>query len=388
MKPAKITKRILLILCIMLVGGLGGMLMDRYLFPYLSSTKIFSKYSFFQRTAENTTFINKTEQVYITENDSIIKLTNQTASSVVSILSFQKEAAPKTASAKTVSSPNRSGSGVIVTSDGLIMAHRNALAEGIGIVYKVLTNNGDSFDAELIGVDRYSQLAFLKINASNMSAISFSDSDEIKTGQRAIAIASGYQGQFYRYRSATVSFIDNLESVSGQKLESSESMQGVIDLGPATPIEYVGGPVIDYAGQTIGIVGSVNIDEIQKTFTLPSNEVRKVIERAIRGELDKSPILGIYYVPLSKDYAIMNSLPQEKGALIYSASGQRGLAIISGSPADKAGLRLGDVITKVNGQEIDHKNPLPELLYAHNSGDKITLTIMRNGAESDIEIGL
>lgn len=388
MKIQKVAKKTLIIILIMIIGGLGGIIMDRYIFPYLSSTNFFSKYAFFKKTNENTTFINKTEQIYIKEDDSIIKLGGQISSSIVSVLSYPDPVNQKNLSTKIKEAEMSKGTGTIITSDGLIMVHASLITTQPGVLYKVVMQNGNSFDADLLGIDSYSQLAFLKINASNLPSISFSDSNEARSGQKIIALGSGYQGQFYRYSAGILSFINNLRNTSDQNLLSSEKMQGIFELDLNINDDYVGGPIVDYAGQVVGIIGRHSGENKTSFFGIPSNEVKKVIDKAINNELKESPVLGIYYVPLNKDYAIQNGITQESGDIIYSTSGQRGLAIISNSPADKAGLQLGDILTKINDQDINSENSLPEILYGLKKGDKIKLQIVRNNKEMDIEVSL
>ncbi len=372
----------------MILGGLGGVLMDRLVFPYLSSLDFFSKYAFLKKSKENTTFINKTEQIYIKDDESIIKLTNQVASSVVSVLSYPDSEKQKYSKAKNEAENFRKGTGLVVTSDGLIMIHSSIVSPDNTEKYKVLLPNGNDLDADLVGIDLFSGLAFLKVNASNLSSVSFSDSSNIKAGQRIISIGSGNRTQLYRFGFGVLSFVDELGSVSGKSVYSSEKMQGIFELDLDLETDFSGGPVIDYAGQVVGVIGEIKNSEKIDFFALPSNKVKKVIEKAIRGELDKSASLGIYFVPLTHEYAIQNSLKRESGALIYSASGQRGLAIISGSPADKAGLQLGDIIIQINDREITLNNPLPNLLYDYKKGDTITLKILRNDKETEIKVNL
>lgn len=388
MRIKKISKKFLILLFVMLFGGIGGIIINRFIFPRLAAQKFFSHYEFLKKSAENTTLINKTEQVFIKEDTSVSKIAGQTTSSVVGIISFSNQT-EKTISSKQklVQNEPKIGTGVIATSDGMILTYASAINLE-NSKYKVLISDGNLYDANLVGVDSFSNLAFLKISASNLSAVSFANSDEENAGEKVLAIGYGSENYPFAYNSGLIGSIENNFSVSGKNLASSESLQGVFKMDFNPEQSFIGGPVANYAGQVIGIIGANKIESENNFFILPSNKAKKIIEKAIRGELSNNPVLGIYFVPLSRDYAIQNGLNNQKGALIFSVSGQRGLAIMANSSADKAGLQLGDIITKINNDEIDETHSLPDLLYQYKKGDKINLTIIRAGQESVKEVQL
>lgn len=112
------------------------------------------------------------------------------------------------------------------------------------------------------------------------------------------------------------------------------------------------------------------------------------MESAISGELQERPFLGIYYVPITKEYSLVNDLTRDRGALIYSASGKQGLAILADSPAEKAGLKLNDIIIAINGQEINLSNPLSNKLGEFKKGDQIELLVVRENKEIVVPVSL
>lgn len=361
---------------LLVFGIIGGIIADGYLFPYLGSTDFFSKYEFLKKSAENVTIINKTEQVMVKEETSLSKISNQAASSVVNIISHPDE-----------KNPAKNGTGVIVTSDGMVMTYHSAINTN-SPKFSVMTHSGNIYDAELEGVDSYSNLAFLKINASNLPAISFGNSDDSKPGEKLISIGNSSELYENEYAAGLLSNLNNFYNISGKALASSEKLEGVFETDFNNQEKFVGGPVVDYSGQTIGIIGSVEKSNGKEYFQIPSNKVKQIIEKALRKELDQNAYFGIYYRSISKTQSLVKGTGPEEGAIIYSPSGQQGLAIIAGSPAQKAGLRIDDVIVAVNGEKItSHKN-LPELLYQHKKGNEIELGIWRNGKEQKIKVQL
>lgn len=371
----KISKKAILIVFVVILGGLGGVLADRYAFPYLSTVSWFSKIDFLKKSIENVTVINRTEQVFVKEETSLSKITNQISSSVVNIISIPERTMPQ------------NGTGLIVTSDGLIMTYATAIiAENAK--YKTLTFDGNSYDASLVGVDAYSNLAFLKINASNLPAVAFGDSDNAQPGEKIVAIGNSLGSYNNIFSSGLLESFNPSFNLAGKTVSSSEKMEGVFETDLSSENNFIGGPVVDYSGAVIGIVGAIQKDNEKAYFAIPSNKAQNVINRAIKNELGQNPYLGIYYVPILKTFALANNLGADKGALIYSPSGQQGLSIIAGSPAQKAGLQIKDTILAIENQQIDEKNALSDLLYHFKKGDLIELTIMRNGQEQKVKVRL
>jgi serine protease Do len=382
------TKEILIILVIIIVSGLSGIIANRYIFPRLAMTKFFGKYDFIKKSTENITVINKTEQVFIKEDSSINKIVSQVTSSVVNITSYaapEKNALSGKNTNTTTQLVIKSGTGLIVASDGLIVTYASAIIPE-NAKYKVIVSDKNIYDATLIEIDSYSNLAFLKINASNLSVASFANSDEAKPGEKIIAIGNDLPASAPFFAAGILSSFNPSYNLSEKTIASSEKLEGVIEIDNSRQNRYLGGPVVDYSGQIIGITGSVRRDNADSFFQIPSNKVKLVIEKELRKELSMNLLLGIYYISIDKAYALINNLPSETGAQIYSPSGQQGLSVIANSPADIAGLKINDIITEVSGEKITIEKSLPDLLYKHKKGEEIELTILRNSQELKIKI--
>lgn len=376
-------KKILLIAGVVVVAGLSGIAADRFIFPHLASKPWFSKSEFLKRSLETTTVINKTEQIFMKEEATVNKITGNNTASIVNIISYSE--APVQAKSNSSSVAPKNSTGVIVTSDGLIMTYAPAINTDAS-KYKILTSDGGSFDAELAGIDSYSNLAFLKISASNLPTISFANSDDENPGEKIIAIGND-QGDYQNiFSSGLLSSFNTTFNISGKTVSSSEKLEGVFELDINSGAICEGGPVINYAGQTVGIAGSVLIDGSERPFVIPSNKVKKVIDRAIRKELGQNPALGIYYTPVTRSLAIAKKIPESKGAMIYSPSGQQGLAVIADSPAARSGLRINDIITKVNGEEVSAKNSLSNIIYSYKTGETLEFAVIRDGAEIKLPV--
>lgn len=385
----KIIKKIVFAAIIIALGGFGGILANRYFFPYLGASKFFSKYEIFKKSVSDVTVINKTEQVFVKEESSVTKITNQAAASVVNIIAYPKVDNAKPVAKKSLADKAAVANlaGVIVTSDGMIMSYQPE-ADAESFSYKAMIYNGNVYDANFLGVDSYSHLAFWKIETNNLPAISFGNSDESLPGEKVIAVGNNFGAYANRYAAGILSNFNPAYNLAGKTVSSSEKLEGVFEADFTAQKNYIGGPLVDYTGQVIGIVGFLDRDNGREYFAIPSNKVKAVIEKAIKKEWNQGAKLGIYFVPITRTYALVHNLKQEKGVLIYSPSGQQGLAVIAGTPAQKAGLQIQDIITAVNGSEIALQKNLPGLLNQYKAGEEIELTVIRNEQEIKIKVQL
>jgi serine protease Do len=380
-RSKKIVRLLFKSLVVFIIAAIATIVIEHYIFPRLSTTKLFSSCKFFQEAAENVTIINKTEQVTVKEDDSVNSIASKVTSSVVDIISISQNK-----QLGKLIPESKSGTGVIVTSDGLVVTYRTAIFEK-DATYKILASDGSAYDAELRGVDEFTNLAFLKVNASNLSAIPIADSNDFRPGKKLIAIGNSDGNYQNRFAGGLLSNTNKTFNIAGKTVSSSEKLEGVFETDFADREEYVGGPVINYNGELGGITGSVMVDNQERFFQIPSNVVKKSMDLAIINQLEKRPILGIYYIPITTKYLVANNqFGQEKGAIIFSSSGKQGLAIISGSAAEKAGLMINDIITAVNDQEINLDNPLSNLLNQYKKGDEIELLVKRNGNDLKVKI--
>jgi len=383
------TKKALFLIAIILISGFSGVIANRYIFPRLAMMKFFAKYDFIKKSTEAVTIINKTEQVYIKEDASVNKIVSQVIASVVNVTSYavSEKIGTKTLSGVTIQPTTKNGTGLVVTSDGLVVTYASVLIAD-NAKYKVTFDNGNVYDATLLEVDSYSNLAFLKIEASNLSVASFANSDEAKPGEKIIAVGNDSLTGVPFFSAGVLSSFNPYYNLSEKIIASSEKLEGIFEVDLEAQTHYIGGPIVDYAGQIIGITGMVNRDSKENFFQIPSNKVKLVIDKEIKKELETNCALGIYYVPIAKTYASINNLPSEFGALIYSPSGQQGLAVIANSPAANAGLRINDIISAVAEDKIDAGKSLPDLLYKHKKGEEVELTVLRNSEELKIKVQL
>ncbi|MBQ9019793.1 trypsin-like peptidase domain-containing protein [Candidatus Saccharibacteria bacterium] len=315
-------------------------------------------------------------------NGTIAEVANRVSPSVVSILTETRIQSWYGQS----STSSAAGTGVIVTKDGYVLTNKHVI-EGANKVSVVL-DNGTTYEpsqVEIIGTDPSNDIAFLKIkDVTDLNAASLGDSKNITIGQQVIAIGNAlgmYQNTVTEgIISGTGRTIDAADS-TGQNVERLTDM---LQTDAAINAGNSGGPLVNAAGQVIGIntaVGSGN----NLGFAIPISSIKGMLKTLIEtGKLQRSYI-GVYYESLTPQTAKQNNLDVSAGAYIHSTSGS---AVITDSPAAKAGLKDGDIIIRVNGAKVGSAGSLGTLIGEYAPGDKITLTIIRDKEEKTLDLTL
>jgi len=391
----KISKWLLFIMLFLIVGGFSGVFMERFGMPWLSSKKILEEYSFFQKANERVTVINKTEQVTVYENFSLTKTAQNVLPAVVSIVEYSDDEINVNKSEIKASKDiqNSVKTGIILTSDGLIISvsREPKISEGAVIKekkYKIFVSDGRQLDAEKISSDSYSMTDFYKVEESNLPAANFGNSNDLETGEKIIVIgnASGeYQNTFSL---GVINEMHKRFSLLNSELSSSEKMEGAIICDALINASNVGGPIVDFNGTVVGIANYILKDGENVGFVVPINKLQHSIDAVITNDQKKSATLGLYYLSINKEIELLNNLSRDKGALVYSFTGQQGLAVKKGSAADIAGVQLGDIIIAVDEKEVNLDNPLSQIISTYHQSDDVKLDLLRNGSVQKLTVKL
>lgn len=379
-------------LFVLILGGVGGVFFERSVVPRLATSSYFGQFDFFQKAAEHVTVINKTEQIVIREDDSVEKIVSQPATAVINIVALPSQTNDAKGNIATLGAAAEAvmtTTGVFLTNDGLVATYSETPFDTTKTKYSILLYDGSIHEALFVGRDTLTNLSFFRVaDTANTPAIAFANSDDARVGRKLIAIGNTFAEYQNRLAVGLLGNINRIFNLSGKTVASSEKWESVFEMDLAKPETFVGGPVIGFNGEMVGIVGVLTINNIVQSFIIPANVVRDSLNRVTSGTLEKRPALGAYYLPITKALALGQGLARDRGALIYSRSGSTGLALIADSPAMRSGLLAGDIIQSVNGVEINLDNPLPKLLSRFNIGDTITLIILRSGAEKTVEVKL
>ncbi|MCM1506658.1 MAG: trypsin-like peptidase domain-containing protein [Ruminococcus flavefaciens] len=284
----------------------------------------------------------------------------------------------------STSSATGTGTGVVITDDGYIVTNAHVIYDseygaGLADSIKVLMNDDNSYDADVVGYDTDCDLAVLKIEVSGLTPAEFGDSDSLMLGESVIAI--GNPLGFDLMNTVTSGIVSGLN----RNITINDKAMNLIQTDTAINSGNSGGPLINKYGQVIGInsskmsssYGSASIEGIG--FAIPSNETSKIIDDLMAyGYVTGKPQLGISCQNVTETVSQMYNMPM--GVYVTEVS--------EGSAADKAGLQSGDIIVAVDGKDVETAEELNAQKNTHSAGDTIEVTYIRNGREKTAEITL
>ncbi len=294
------------------------------------------------------------------------------------------------------------GTGIIISSAGLIVTNRHVVPEGTTTVSITLSDGTELKDVSVIGRTSPSDsldVAFLKIKDAKghkLIPAAIGDSGNVQVGDDVVAIGNAL-GQFQNTVTSGIisGFARSVQASSGGDSNSftpsssdTESLNNLFQTDAAINEGNSGGPLVNLNGQVIGINTALAGNAQNIGFAIPINDARGLINQVIKTGKFERPFLGVHYLALTADVASQFSLNVQNGAFILPTTDPTQPSIVSGSPADQAGLQERDIISQVGGRKIDQTHSLISLLDQHQPGDKITLTIIRDGKSQKISITL
>jgi S1-C subfamily serine protease len=279
------------------------------------------------------------------------------------------------------------GTGFFVSADGYIVTNKHVVSQE-GVEYTVVTNDGKTHDVQVVDKDPSFDVAILKIDTDEaVPFLQFADMKNVRLGQTAVAIGNAL-AEFPN--SVSVGVVSGLsrDIVAGDGFSMQESLEGVIQTDAAINRGNSGGPLLNIKGEVIGVNVAMAGDGENIGFALPGDVVRSVYESvAENGEIVR-PFLGVRYLQITPEIAKRNNLDVDYGVLIIRGTEVGDLAVIPGSPADKAGLEENNIILEVDGQKLDGKKSLVAILRTYKPGDTIRLKVLQDGEEKELEVTL
>ncbi|NLH01105.1 MAG: PDZ domain-containing protein, partial [Clostridiales bacterium] len=275
-----------------------------------------------------------------------------------------------------------SGSGFIVTSDGYIVTNYHVIQKAYQEGYKVsvMLYNGDKYTAKIVGVEDSSDVAVLKIDATGLSAATLGNSDNLQVGETVYAIGNPLGELSFSMTSGMVSALDR-EITTQDETTGQTITNNMFQIDAAVNEGNSGGPVYNVKGEVIGIVtakySSTGVEGLG--FAIPINDVADIVNQLItQGYVSGKANLGITVTTV--DSTVAQYYNMVEGAYVYSVE--------SGSCSEKAGLKIGDIITAINGKEVKSSTQLVSEKKKYKAGDTITLKIYRDGEYLDIKVTL
>lgn len=274
-----------------------------------------------------------------------------------------------------------SGSGFLVSPDGIVVTNKHVVGD-TAADYMVFLNDGSKKPAKVLARDPIQDIAILKIEGKNFPIVPLGDSTGVKIGQTAIAIGNAL-GEFRNTVSVGVVSGLHRSIVAGGSASGPESLEELIQTDAAINPGNSGGPLLNINGQVIGVNTAMASGAENIGFSIPINKVKKAIESVKKQGRIIYPFLGIRYRIITKDIANELKLGREYGAFV-DTSGQDA-AVVPGGPADKAGVKAGDIILMLNKERIDADHSLASIIQKYNVGDTVTLKVFRENKEFDVK---
>lgn len=273
------------------------------------------------------------------------------------------------------------GTGFIVSQEGMIVTNKHVVAD-TQAQYRVITKDDKTYQVEKIYRDPVNDLAILKISpsaGSELKPVTMGDSSKLKVGQFVIAIGTAL-GEFRN--TVTTGVVSGLGRgiTAGSPFEGYvERLDNVIQTDAAINPGNSGGPLLNSSGQVIGVNVAVAQGGQNIGFAIPINVIKESLDNFNKTGKFSRPYLGIRYKMIGRDLALLNEVPE--GAYTQE--------VVTGSPAEKSGVKDSDIITKIDGQKIQEENGgLAKIIAGKKVGDKIELTIWREGKEIKISVTL
>ncbi len=294
---------------------------------------------------------------------------------------------PPTSSSTKKGSKQRvgGGSGFLVSSDGYIVTNKHVVAD-TDAEYTVVMQDQKTYPATVIALDPSLDLAIMKIEGANFPWIELGNSEEATVGQTVIAIGNAL-AEFQN--TVTKGIISGLNRHLEVGLGSDAGViEQAIQTDAAINFGNSGGPLLDLAGKVVGMNTAISESAQSLGFALPSNVISHAFESVRKNGRIVRPWLGIRYIQIDEEVAEKNKLAQDYGVLISKGATKSDLAIIPGSPANKAGLVENDIILECNGHKLDGTRSLSSLIAAFDPGQQVSLKILHEGQEKTIQVTL
>ncbi len=335
----------------------------------------------------NTTYANidSSRQMIVQEGEVIADVAQKVSPSVVSIVTEQQSTVQSLFYGSQVRKSQAAGTGVIIDSSGYILTNKHVVPEGITNLGIVTYDGNEYQNVQVVGRDPLNDLAIIKVSdPKDFVAAKLGDSDSVRVGHKVIAIGNAL-GQFQNtVTSGIISGIGRPVEASDEAGSLTEQLTNLFQTDAAINSGNSGGPLINYNGEVVGINTAVAADAQNIGFAIPINETKGIITSVKETGKVSRPFLGVRFITLNEAAANELKSDVKEGAYIDTQQG----AVVAGSPADKAGLKPGDIITRVNDTEVTERIPLTSAISRYKVGETVTLTIVREGKEQKVSATL
>lgn len=270
------------------------------------------------------------------------------------------------------------GTGFVIDSNGYIVSNSHVVDDNLpGFTYQVILGDGTKYDAKVLGVDTYNDIALLKIEASNLPVAKLGNSDVLETGQTVFAIGNSL-GKYQNTVTRGVVSGTARDVSLGTADNPRPRLQNLIQTDAAINPGNSGGPLINMSGEVIGMSTLIDTAGQGLGFAVPINIIKSATTELRNNGRVSRPYMGITYQTVDSSLKTARNLPTANGALV--------LQVTFGGPASQAGLRAGDVITQIDGVNLTEKVQIDSLIQKYQAGNQVMLHVFRSNGETDLPL--
>lgn len=292
-----------------------------------------------------------------------------------------------------------SGSGFVVDPKGTILTNKHVVMDK-NAEYTVLTNDGKKFRAEILARDPIDDVAIIKINTKDLPTLELGDSIHLELGQPVLAIgnalglfkntvSSGIISGLARSIQAAAEMPEGkpLDPARGKQLPMVQEMRGLVQTDAAINPGNSGGPLINIEGRVVGINTAIVFGAQNLSFAIPINAAKRDLEDLKKHGRIKRPLLGLRYISIDDNLKEKMKLSVNHGAMIIG-QGPLHNGVIPHTPAEKAGLKVKDIVLEINGIKITPEKTIQDFLEELSVGDVLRMKVMRGRKEFEVKVTL
>lgn len=277
------------------------------------------------------------------------------------------------------------GSGFFVSQDGYLVTNKHVVDDK-DATYTVITSDKKKYPAKVLALDPSLDLAIIKVEGNDFPFLQLGKSDDLIVGQSVIAIGNALAEFQNTVTKGVVSGLNRRLEAGSEA--GTEVIEQAIQTDAAINFGNSGGPLLNLQGEVIGVNTAISQNGQSLGFALPSSVVSHALESVRKNGKIVRPWLGIRYLQIDEDLQKKNHLAYDYGVLVVKGNTPTDLAVIPGSPANKAGIVENDIVLELNGMKLDGQRSLSSIIASLDPGQKVTLKISHAGKESSVDITL
>lgn len=279
------------------------------------------------------------------------------------------------------------GTAFFVSGDGLLMTNKHVVSDEEAR-YTVLLNDGRTLEADILARDAVNDIALLKVKGTGFPFLDLASQDEPTLGQSVIAIGNALAEFRNTVSVGVISGLQRTITAGNPAAGTVETLSHIIQTDAAINQGNSGGPLLTLRGEVIGMNTAVAAGAQNISFAIPVDELQRVLRSYNRFGRIVRPYIGVRYILVTPALAKEKKLAASDGVLVISGEGESELGIVPGSPAEKAGIKEGDVILEADGQKLTEETMLSGIVQSKAPGETIRLKIVRDGKEQTVTVTL